>query len=253
MPEMTLDPKWGKEIEELKAKRTLTLRYTRLLTIMVMAIATAGVWVVTSQITPQKYASVKEEFFRQIEKQIVLGALKNTEDAEMVQVGVSREKDSEKLRLDDLGGLLAEYLVWVNLERASNEGQQVEKVQIVKVIIREVASEKPFSVLPEEDQLTAIELKNSIESGDKDVALSRMQLLTTSLGKEISSLRRKTESGWRWTIYSFIIGGIGVVVTIVLSLLYRGISRSREFDHLMAMFNNLRSELSAMQRRKGSE
>lgn len=197
--------------------------------IVVVMMATVTAYVVTLQITPQKYASVKEEFFRQIEKQIVLGTLKNAEDAEMVQVGVSRERNSEKLRLDDLGGLLTEYLVWVNLERASDEGQQVEKAQIVKPIIREVASEKPFSVLPEEDQVTAIELKNSIELGDKDAALSRMQLLTSSLGKEISSLRRKTESSWRWTIYSVVIGSIGVLVTIVLFLLYRGISQSRDF------------------------
>ena len=69
-----------------------------------------------------------------------------------------------------------------------------------------------------------------------------MQLLTASLGKEISSSKRRTESSWRWTIYSFIIGSVGVLVTIVLSLLYRGISVSRQW---IRAFENLSDRLSS--------
>ena len=239
--------------EEEEARRS---RRKFVVTQIAMAIVTliAGitVWVVTWRITPEKYGSVKNEFFRQVEKQIALGTVENAEDVEMIRIGVSREKDSEKLRLDDLQGLLTEYLVWVGLDKAADEEQQVKKAKAVKAILKEVTSEKPFSVLPEEDQLTAIELKNSIESGDKDAALSRMQLLSTSLGKEISSLKRRTESSWRWTVYSFIIGSVGVLVTIVLSLLYRGISASRQWmravenlsDGLSDRLSNLSNEIN---------
>jgi len=241
------------KLKELKAReeaeviRRKFVKLTQIVMVIVTLIAGITALVVTWRITPEKYASVKNEFFRQVEKQITLGTVENAEDVEMIRIGVSREKDSEKLRLDDLQGLLTEYLVWVSLDKAADEDQQVKKAKTVKAILKEVTSEKPFSVLPEEDQLTAIELKNSIESGDKDAALSRMQLLTTSLGKEISSLKRRTESSWRWTIYSFIIGSVGVLVTIVLSLLYTGISRSREFDYLRGMFESLRNEVVALQ------
>lgn len=226
---------------------------TQITAVIVTLIIGITVWVVTWRITPEKYASVKNEFFRQVEKQITLGTVENAEDVEMIRIGVSREKDSEKLRLDDLQGLLTEYLVWVSLDKAADEEQQVKQAKAMKAILKEVTSEKPFSVLPEEDQLTAIELKNSIESGDKDAALSRMQLLTASLGKEISSLKRRTEGSWRWTIYSALIGGIGIVVTIVLFLLYRGVSRSREFDNLMGMLEDLRNEVVTMQYKMGLE
>ena len=136
---------------------------TQITTVIAVLIIGITVWAVTWRITPEKYASVKNEFFRQVEKQITLGTVENAEDVEMIRIGVSREKDSEKLRLDDLQGLLTEYLVWVGLDKAADEEQQVKKAKAVKAILKEVTSEKPFSVLPEEDQLTAIELKNSIE------------------------------------------------------------------------------------------
>jgi len=248
----TEETKW-KDRKEAEVIRGKFVKFTQILMATVALIAGITVLVVTWRITPEKYASVKNEFFRQVERQITLGTVENAEDVEMIRIGVSRERDSEKLRLDDLQGLLTEYLVWVSLDKAADEEQQVKKAKAVKAILGEVTSEKPFSILPEEDQLTAIELKSSIESGDKDTALSRMELLTSSLGKEISSLKRRTEGSWRWTIYSALIGGIGVVVTIVLSLLYRGVSRLREFDYLIGMLEDLRNEVVTMQNRMGLE
>jgi len=238
----TKETKW-KDREEPEVIRRRFLTEVLMVAVALITVITV-VFLITWGIAPEKYASVKNEFFRQVERQITLGTVENAEDVEMIRIGVSRERDSEKLRLDDLQGLLTEYLVWVSLDKAADEEQQVKQVKrakAVKTILREVTSEKPFSILPEEDQLIAIELKSSIESGNKDTALSRMVLLTNSLGKEISSLKRRIESSWRWTIYSVLIGGIGVVVTIVLSLLYRGVSRSREFDYLRAMLQNLRN------------
>ncbi|TES85698.1 hypothetical protein E3J95_03825 [Candidatus Aerophobetes bacterium] len=236
---------------EKRALSTSTL-FTWVSLIVVLAVLVMTI-IATLQISPGKYKSIKTEFFQQLDAQIALDSLVSVEDVEMIQIGVSREKDSEKLRSDDLQGLLTEYLVYAGAEKDSDQSERAKKVNVIKALLREVTSEKPFTILPDEDQLTAIELKNSIELGDEDTALSRLHLLSTSVGKEISSLKRRVESGWRWTIYSALIGGLGVIVTIVLSLLYRGAKWGRELDYLMREVRHLRHNMYEVRYRVESE
>ena len=216
-------------------------------------LAALAVIIAGLQISPGKYKPIKSEFFQQLDAQIALDSLASVEDVEMIQIGVSRKKDSEKLRSDDLQGLLTEYLVYAGAEKDSDQSERAKKVNVIKAILQEATSEKPFAILPDEDQLTAIELKNSIELGDKDTALSRLHLLSRSVGKEISSLKRRVESGWRWTIYSALIGGLGVIVTIVLSLLYRGTRWSHEFGYLLATITRLADRIDKIWHRIASK
>lgn len=174
----------------------------------------------------------KTEFFQQIDRQISLGTLETVKDIEMIRLGVARDRNSDKLRLDDLEGLLAEYLTWMGLDKVSDKIKQVEKVQVIKNIIKDHASKKPYSILPQGDQLIAIELKESIESGNKEASLNRLESLAASLGTQITSAENKVERNWRWTITSILIGIAGVLATVLVSLLSRRIGLSSRFEGL---------------------
>lgn len=169
----------------------------------------------------EKYNSIKSEFFRQIDKQFTLGTLTGVEDIETIRLGIVREKNSEKLRSDNLEGLLAEYLNSIELDERANKEQEARKVQIVKGLIRDLASEKPYSVLPKEAQSIAVDLKESIEYGDTQGALARLEKLATSLGSKISMFEDRAEKNWRWTITSVLLGATGILVTILLSVVSR--------------------------------
>ena len=201
-----------------------------------------------------RYNSVQAEFFRQIESQASLGALRSAEDIEMIRLGVAREKNSEKLRTDNLKGLLTEYLVsitkekearselWSRLQRESGKEKildrmpdkenRAEKVRTAQDLVRITTSEKPFSILPEGDQVTAVELENSIKLGDREASLTRLRVLTASLGKEISSLKTKIETNWRWTIVSAFLGGGGILVTMLVFMFSRRVALARDFRKL---------------------
>lgn len=186
----------------------------------------------------ERYVSVKAEFFRQIDKRIALGTLTSVEDMETVRLGVVRGKDSEKLKSDDLQGLLAEYLNSIEVDEKSIEEQQA-RMRLVKGLIEKLASEKPFSILPKEEQSIAVELKESIESGDSGGALTRLEKLASSLGSKLAMFEGRAERNWKWTITSALLGAAGILITIFFFLISWRVTTSRRLVYLTGKMNEI--------------
>lgn len=179
--------------------------------ISLIAVTLAVIAIFWQVFDPQKkYDSVKTRFFAELDTQTKRGFIGTLEDVEMVRLGVSKEGRNEKLMSADLEGLLSEYLVTAGSGSNSDDTTQAAKAEIIKSIISVLRTEKPFSVLPEEDQITAIELKKSIESEDKQSSLSRLEVLSKSLGKSISTLGARADSGYRWGIIGVIVACAGL-------------------------------------------
>lgn len=219
----------------------------RWIALVVMVVATIGTSLVMWQVIDpeRKYDSVKARFFAEIDTQTGRGFIHTLEDVEMVRLGISKEGKNEKLMSSDLEGLLSEYLVTAGSESNSDDTTQIAKAEVIKNIITVLRTEKPFSVLPEEDQLTAIELKKSIESEDKESSLSRLEVLSRSLGKNISTLSDRAGSGYRWAIIGVIVACAGLVWAVIISIYRRG----RASDVLGRELGEMRYSIADLDRR----
>lgn len=180
----------------------------------------------------ETYDWTKMRFFEQLDTEISLGTLRDVKDIERVRDGIARSLESTQLRSDDLESLLKEYSVQTRWDEESDDTTQRERIQTVNGLIEAVAARGPFSVLPEGDELTAMQLENSIELGDRDTALARLRILTTSLGRQISSLRGQVESNRQWVILGLLATIAGILVTVVVYLLSRRAALSRRFDEI---------------------
>lgn len=184
---------------------------------------------------PEKYESVKSFFFEELKRQTDFGAMKSVGDVETIKRGVVEMKGSRQLASADLEGLLAEYRVvfsrfLIDSENGGSREERAENIEFIDKLIGEVRTKVPFSSLPEGDQLTAMQLQNSIESGDKDIARTQLGILSTSLGKRISFLDRQAESNQRWLIVGLLATIAGILTTVVVYLLSRRMALSKRLD-----------------------
>ncbi len=218
------------EKEEQKDRKRVPSLYV----LLIAGLATVVlVYWMALMIDPQKkLESVKSRFFTELNEQIELGMVQNLQDVEMVRLGVSQLMNNEQLMSDDLEGLLSEFLITVNSKTDADNTRHTEKSKAIKNIISVLRTEKPFSILPKEDQLTAIELRKAIESGTAESALSRLEVLTESVGKHISTLNARADGSYRWAIFGAIAGIIGIAWAVIISVI-KGGSSKREYSARM--------------------
>ncbi len=94
-------------------------------------------------------------------------------------------------------------------------------------LIEEVREKKPFSVLPEGSRSLATDLRSSLELGQKDLALNQLDRLAVSLGTTISVVSQEAEANRNWTVLSALLGVVGVIVTIVISIIVGQLNTNR--------------------------
>lgn len=95
----------------------------------------------------------------------------------------------------------------------------MEQLNLVDGFIEALREKRPFSVLPEASQPLALDLRRNVELGQKDLALTQLDRLAVSLGTTIDIVNREATTNRNWTVLSALLGGVGVISTIVISII----------------------------------
>ena len=115
----------------------------------------------------------KELFFEELRRRITLGVIQDLDDVTMVKSWAGREEESRRFESMPLDELLEEFLSIVT-RGGEDEGRAKEEYIFVESLIDTKRAQEPFSILPGEEKTKAQRLQQSIESGQKEDAMSRL-------------------------------------------------------------------------------
>jgi len=135
------------------------------------------------------FRKAKELFFEELRRRITLGVLQDLDDVDMVKNWARRQEESIQFETMPLDELLEEFLSIITRDAEDDERAKVE-YRFVESLIDTKRAQEPFSILPSEEKAMAQRLQQSIESGQAEDALSRLQELVNSLGGRMQGLNR---------------------------------------------------------------
>ena len=184
------------------------------LILLVAYFAFVGIFLLWSTLKT-RYIKAKNRFYKELDKRMDLGVVKKLEDITLIQQSAAEEIGSARLASQDLTSLLSTYLSKITEKGKLKTKEKKQRFQSIRLLIDEARKKKPFSGLPEKEQELAISLKDSIEAGNKQLSIKKLEELATSLGVELQSAREEINRNRRWTILSAL-GGLGGIVLILL-------------------------------------
>ncbi len=133
----------------------------------------------------------KDVFFEELRKRISLGVIKDLNDVVMVKNWAIQQEESRVFEELTIEELLEEFLALLVEDDKDKERAKVDYLFIESLIDKKRAQE-PFSILPTRERTMAQMLQQSIESGQSQDALVRLQEFANLLGGRLEELTRAT-------------------------------------------------------------
>ncbi len=135
------------------------------------------------------FRKAKEMFFGELRKRISLCVIQDLDDITMVKSWAERQEESHRFEEVSLEELLEEFLAIVT-EDGEDEERVKNEYMFVESLIDKKRAQEPFSILSSREQTMAQMLQQSIESGQTQDALGRLQEFANVLGGRLEELTR---------------------------------------------------------------
>ena len=135
------------------------------------------------------FRKAKELFSQELRRRITLGVIRDLDDITMVKNWAIRQEESSRFEGMAIDELLEEFLSTITRDE-EDEGRTKQEYLFVESLIDTKRRQEPFSILPEGEKTKAQRLQRSIETGEKEEAMSQFQELVNSLGGRIQGLNK---------------------------------------------------------------
>jgi len=187
--------------------------------VSVVAGVTYGTFVMTllrRKVTERSgaFRKAKELFFVELRKRIALGVIQDLDDVAMVKNWASREQESNRFGTVPLDELLEEFLCVITRNEEGEERVR-EDYRFVESLIDTKRVQEPFSILPSEERIKAQRLQRSIDSGQKEEAVSQLQELTNLLGGKLEAIGKTATRNRNLAIVAVIASISAIPIAII--------------------------------------